>query len=74
MNAVGIDDSNIINKAGNAAFAMHAHNCYIYIRGEYYNEYSNLQKAIDEDGADAIIGYGSLDLISFLQKNIKIPF
>ena len=31
------------------------------------------QKAIDEDGADAIIGYGSLDLISFLQKNIKIP-
>ena len=31
------------------------------------------QKAMDEDGADAIIGYGSLDLISFLQKNIKIP-
>jgi NADH-quinone oxidoreductase subunit F len=31
-----------------AGFAMHAHTCYIYIRGEYYNESSNLQKAIDE--------------------------
>ena len=31
-----------------AGFAMQAHNCYIYIRGEYYNESSNLQKAIDE--------------------------
>ena len=31
-----------------AGFAMQAHTCYIYIRGEYYNESSNLQKAIDE--------------------------
>ena len=31
-----------------AGFAMRAHTCYIYIRGEYYYESSNLQKAIDE--------------------------
>ena len=31
------------------------------------------QKAIEEDGADSIIGYGSLDLITFLQRNIKVP-
>ena len=31
-----------------AGFAMHAHTCYIYIRGEYYSESSNLQKAFNE--------------------------
>jgi len=31
------------------------------------------QKAIENDGADSIIGYGSLDLISFLQKNLLVP-
>lgn len=31
------------------------------------------QKAIEEDGADSIIGYGSLDLITFLQSNLKVP-
>ena len=31
------------------------------------------QKAIDEDGADSIISYGRLDLITFLQKNLKVP-
>ena len=31
------------------------------------------QKAIDEDGADSIIGYGSLDIITFLQRNLKVP-
>jgi NADH-quinone oxidoreductase subunit F len=39
-----------------AAFAMHAHTCYIYIRGEYYSESSNLQKAIDEAYANNLIG------------------
>ena len=39
-----------------AGFAMHAHTCYIYIRGEYYNESSNLQKAIDEAYAANLIG------------------
>ena len=35
---------------------MHAHTCYIYIRGEYYNESSNLQKAIDEAYDANLIG------------------
>jgi len=37
-------------------FAMYAHNCYIYIRGEYYSEFSNLQKAIDEAYESGLIG------------------
>ena len=39
-----------------AGFAMQAHTCYIYIRGEYYNESSNLQKAIDEAYEANLIG------------------
>jgi len=39
-----------------AGFAMHAHNCYIYIRGEYYEETSNLQKAINEAYEENLIG------------------
>ncbi len=39
-----------------AGFAMKAHVCYIYIRGEYYNESSNLQKAIDEAYTNNLIG------------------
>ena len=39
-----------------AGFAMQAHTCYIYIRGEYYNESSNLQIAIDEAYAESLIG------------------
>ena len=39
-----------------AGFAMHANACYIYIRGEYYSEASNLQKAIDEAYANNLIG------------------
>jgi len=44
-----------------AGFAMHAHNCYIYIRGEYYNESSNLQKAIDEAYQANLIGKNASD-------------
>ena len=39
-----------------ASFAMGAHACYIYIRGEYYNEYLNLQAAIDEAYEAGLIG------------------
>ena len=39
-----------------ASFAMRAHACYIYIRGEFYNEASNLQVAIDEAYAAGLIG------------------
>ncbi len=39
-----------------AAFAMGAHTCYIYVRGEYYDEQANLQAAIDEAYAAGLIG------------------
>jgi NADH-quinone oxidoreductase subunit F len=39
-----------------ASFAMGAHACYIYIRGEFYNEASNLQVAIDEAYEAGLIG------------------
>ena len=39
-----------------AGFAMNAHDCYIYIRGEYYNESVVLQKAIDEAYEAGLIG------------------
>ncbi len=39
-----------------AAFAIHAHTVYIYIRGEFYDEASNVQKAIDEAYAAGLIG------------------
>ena len=31
-----------------ASYAVNAHKCYIYIRGEYFNEGQKLQTAIDE--------------------------
>jgi len=39
-----------------ASFAMRAHACYIYIRGEFYNEAVALQRAIDEAYAAGLIG------------------
>ena len=39
-----------------AAFAMKAHACYIYIRGEYVDERVRLQAAIDEAYAAGLIG------------------
>lgn len=39
-----------------ASFAMNAHACYIYIRGEFYTEASNLQVAIDEAYEAGLIG------------------
>ena len=39
-----------------ASFAMSAHACYIYIRGEFYNEAVRLQTAIDEAYAAGLIG------------------
>jgi NADH-quinone oxidoreductase subunit F len=37
-------------------FAINAHTCYIYIRGEFYNEASNMQQAIDEAYAYGLLG------------------
>jgi NADH-quinone oxidoreductase subunit F len=39
-----------------ASFAMGAHACYIYIRGEFYNEAQRLQAAIDEAYEAGLIG------------------
>jgi NADH-quinone oxidoreductase subunit F len=39
-----------------AGFAMRAHACYIYIRGEYIRERERLQAAIDEADAAKLIG------------------
>jgi len=39
-----------------AGFAMGANACYIYIRGEFYDEASNVQQAIDEAYAAGLIG------------------
>jgi len=39
-----------------AARAINANTCYIYIRGEYYNEAVALQRAIDEAYATKLIG------------------
>ena len=39
-----------------SAYAVNAHICYIYIRGEYFNEGEKLQKAIDEAYEKNLIG------------------
>lgn len=39
-----------------ASVAIGAHTCYIYVRGEFYNEASNLQKALDEAYKANLIG------------------
>lgn len=39
-----------------AAFAINAHAAYIYIRGEFYNEASHVQQAIDEAYAAGLLG------------------
>ena len=50
------DPHKLIEGALIASFAMQAHTCYIYIRGEYYNEAVNLQAAIDEAYVAGLIG------------------
>ena len=39
-----------------ASYAMRAHACYIYIRGEYVDERNNLQAAVDEAYAAGLVG------------------
>jgi NADH-quinone oxidoreductase subunit F len=50
------DPHKLIEGALLASFAMRAHRCYIYIRGEFYNEGSNLNKAIKEAYDAGLIG------------------
>ena len=39
-----------------SSYAIGATKCYIYIRGEFFNEASILQKAIDEAYKNGLIG------------------
>ena len=39
-----------------AGYAMRAHKCYIYIRGEFFNEANILQSAIDEAYSSKLLG------------------
>jgi len=43
-----------------ASFAMRAHTCYIYIRGEFIRERQRLQYAVDEAYAGRLIGKNNL--------------
>ena len=43
-----------------ASFAMRAHTCYIYIRGEYIRERERLQAAVDEAYGAKLIGKGNI--------------
>jgi NADH-quinone oxidoreductase subunit F len=50
------DPHKLVEGALIASFAMGAHHCYIYIRGEYYNEAVNLQAAIAQAYEAGLIG------------------
>src|SRR5688500_14767789 len=50
------DPHKLIEGALIAAFAMNAHRAYIYIRGEFYHESSNLNKAIREAYDAGLLG------------------
>ncbi|MEM1399395.1 MAG: NADH-quinone oxidoreductase subunit NuoF [Pseudomonadota bacterium] len=55
------DPHRLIEGALCASFAMGAHACYIYIRGEFYNEASNIQVAIDEAYDAGLLGKNAAD-------------
>ncbi len=44
-----------------AGFAVKAHHCYVYIRGEFYREAEAFQKAIDEAYAANMLGENACD-------------
>lgn len=50
------DPHKLVEGALIASYAIRASTCYIYIRGEFYNEAQALQKAIDEAYDDGLIG------------------
>ena len=50
------DPHRLLEGALVSSFAMGAHASYIYIRGEFYNEASNIQKAIDQAYDAGLLG------------------
>lgn len=53
---LGQEPHKLIEGALIAGFAMGAHTGYIYIRGEFYNEYLHLQEAVDEAYEAGLLG------------------
>lgn len=56
---IRFDPHKLIEGCVLASVGIGAHSCYIYIRGEFYNEAITLQKAIDEAYAYGLIGENS---------------
>ena len=54
------DPQLLIEGALLASFAMRAHTCYIYLRGEYIREREALQRAVDEAYAAKLIGKNNI--------------
>ncbi len=54
------DPQLLIEGALLASFAMRAHTCYIYLRGEYIREREALQRAVDEAYAARLIGKNNI--------------
>ena len=50
------DPHRLIEGALLSSFAMGAHTAYVYIRGEFYNEASEIQRAIDEAYEAGLVG------------------
>lgn len=50
------DPHKLVEGALIASFAMGAHSCYIYIRGEYFNEAANLEAAVGQAYEAGLIG------------------
>ena len=50
------DPHKLVEGALIASFAMGAHTCYIYIRGEYFNEGSNLEAAVAQAHEAGLVG------------------
>ena len=55
------DPHRLIEGALVSSFALGAHACYIYIRGEFYGEASNVQKAIDQAYEAGMLGKNAAD-------------
>ena len=53
---IGLNPQKLIEGCLIAAYAINAHVCYIYIRGEYFHEGARLQQAIDQAYQKNFIG------------------
>ena len=54
------DAHTLVEGALLASFAMRAHTCYVYVRGEFIRERQALQRAVDECYAAKLIGKNNI--------------